>query len=77
MGAGRDNELDIKLSIGLIRRAIYSSVTAVRSSDWLETIPRPTVGTRVRVGPAVVAAFAIRDAASDCSRLKLRSPRRQ
>ena len=41
VGAWRDDELDVKMRIGPCRRARYSSATAVRSSDWRETIPRP------------------------------------
>ena len=63
-GAGRADELDVELRIGLCRRAKYSSVTEVPSSDWRETIPQLGGGTRGRVGPAVVATCARRDAAS-------------
>ena len=62
--AGRDDELDVKMRIGPCRRARYSSATAVRSSDWRETILRLAGGTRNRVGTAVVATCARRGVAS-------------
>ena len=63
VGAGRNDELDVKLRIGPCRRAKYSSETAVRSSDWRETIPRPAGWTRGKIGSTVVPTCARRDAA--------------
>ena len=48
-GVGRDDKLNGELRIDPCRRVKYSSATAVRSSDWRETIPRLAGGTRGKV----------------------------